>query len=90
MLDLLGKRITLSQAAQRAGVSPQAVANWRRQFISAGHEGLRPPVRRSEEAERERRLLDQITLLKAALGEAHLALRQHRREPGRRPGGTRI
>lgn len=86
VLDLLSKRTTLSQAAQQAGVSPQAVSNWRRQFIAAGHEGLQPPARRSEDAGRERQLLSQITLLKAALGEAHLALRNHRgRDIGRRP-----
>ncbi|MFE3286607.1 transposase, partial [Streptomyces sp. NPDC059233] len=89
VLDLLSKRITLSQAAQQAGVSPQAVANWRRQFITAGHDGLQPPVRRSEEADRQRKLLNEITVLKAALGEAHLALRQHRGRRTGPPGSSR-
>jgi len=78
VLDLLAKRTTLSQAAQTIGVSPQAVANWRRRFITAGEDGLRPVARRTEDARRERQLLGEIALLKAALGEAHLALRGHR------------
>ncbi|WP_181138633.1 helix-turn-helix domain-containing protein [Streptomyces sp. Ru73] len=78
VLDLLAKRTTLSQAAQHIGVSPQAVANWRRQFVTAGQDGLRPVARRTEDSRRERQLLSEIALLKAALGEAHLALRSHR------------
>ncbi|MGW5126341.1 helix-turn-helix domain-containing protein [Streptomyces sp. NPDC004069] len=86
VLDLLTKRTTLSRAAQQAGVSPQAVAAWRRQFVTAGENGLQSPAGRSEEARRERRLLSEITMLKAALGEAHLALRHYRAHgQGRRP-----
>ncbi|MEV0011111.1 helix-turn-helix domain-containing protein [Streptomyces sp. NPDC051840] len=86
VLELLRKRITLSQAAQQAGVSSQAVANWRRQFITAGHDSLQPHARHSKGNDRERQLLNEIALLKAALGEAHLALRQHRGDFARRPG----
>ena len=82
VLDLLSGRITLTNAAHQAGVSPQAVALWRRQFIEAGQRGLQPATRQTEAARRERELLGQIKGLKAALGEAHLALRS-RRLPGR-------
>lgn len=85
VLDLLSKQTTLSQAARQAGVSPQAVANWRRRFISAGQDGLQPSVRRSEDSRRERQLLSEIAMLKAALGEAHLALRSQRTPSERRP-----
>ncbi|WP_279588525.1 helix-turn-helix domain-containing protein [Streptomyces sp. BK208] len=86
VLDLLCKRLTLSQAAQQAGVSPQAVANWRRQFVTAGQDSLQPQARQTKEADRERQLRNEIVLLKAALGDAHLALRQQRSEFTRRPG----
>ncbi|GAB7181534.1 hypothetical protein ATKI12_1365 [Kitasatospora sp. Ki12] len=75
VLDLLAHRITLSAAARQAGVSPQAVSVWRRQFIDGGHESLHRRGRRSEASRRERELLGEISALKAALGEAHLALR---------------
>ncbi|MEU9046544.1 MULTISPECIES: helix-turn-helix domain-containing protein [unclassified Kitasatospora] len=75
VLDLLAGRITLSVAAQQAGVSAQAVSVWRRQFVEAGQHGLQPSRGSSESARRERELLNQIDGLKAALGEAHLALR---------------
>ncbi|NEC84711.1 helix-turn-helix domain-containing protein [Streptomyces sp. SID12501] len=75
VLNLLSGRTTLSQAALQAGVSAQSVSVWRRQFIEAGHTGFQPLAQRSEAARRERRLLGEIQGLKAALGEAHLALR---------------
>lgn len=78
VLDLLSGRTTLSHAANEAGVSPQAVSVWRRQFIEAGHRGLQPSARQTEAARRERELLEQIKGLKTALGEAHLALRSRR------------
>ncbi|MFJ4842531.1 transposase [Streptomyces sp. NPDC088746] len=75
VLDLLSGHTTLSQAALQAGVSTQSISVWRRQFIEAGHTGLQPPAQRSDAARRERQLLGEIKGLKAALGEAHLALR---------------
>jgi len=80
VLELLAGRITLSNAAGQAGVSVQSVCIWRRQFIEAGHRGLQPPDRQSAASRRERELLGEIKGLKTALGEAHLALRNRRRE----------
>ncbi|MFJ4188919.1 transposase [Kitasatospora sp. NPDC089509] len=75
VLDLLAGRTTLSAAARRAGVSAQAVSMWRRQFIAAGRDKLQPATGPSRASRRERELLAEISGLKTALGEAHLALR---------------
>lgn len=77
VLDLIAGRIKLAAAASQAGVSAQSICLWRRQFIEAGQQGLQPVPRDSEEARRERQLLSEIRTLKAALGEAHLKLRNH-------------
>ncbi|MBM7167709.1 helix-turn-helix domain-containing protein [Streptomyces sp. G44] len=79
VMDLLSGRVKLSAAADQAGVSVQTICIWRRQFIDAGHRGLQPTDRQSWAARRERELLTEIKGLKAALGEAHLALRNSRR-----------
>lgn len=80
VLALLTGRMTLSTAASKAGVTPQAVSLWRQQFIEAGHRGLQPSARQTEAARRERQLLEEIKGLKTALGEAHLALRSRRND----------
>ncbi|MFE1057039.1 transposase [Streptomyces rochei] len=77
VLDLLAGRVKLSAAAAQAGVSVQSVCLWRRQFIEAGQQGLQPSARDSEAARRERQLRSEIRALKAALGEAHLHLRNY-------------
>lgn len=82
VLDLLAGCFTLSHAARRAGVSPQAVSIWRRQFIEAGQRGLHPRAGQIEAVRRERALLEEIKGLKATLGEAHLALRYLRTSCG--------
>ncbi|MEU7279175.1 helix-turn-helix domain-containing protein [Streptomyces sp. NPDC045431] len=96
VLELIAGRIKLTAAASQAGVSVQSICQWRRQFIEAGQQGLQPSTRDSETARRERQLLNEIRRLKAALGEAHLNLRNHttarvvtRRFPGSPPSLAR-
>ena len=79
VLSLLAGETTLTRAAQAAGVTPQAVSSWRRQFLEAGSRGLTRPTAKSDAARRERELLTEITRLRAALGEAHLSLIAGRR-----------
>lgn len=40
VLDVLAHRLTLTQAAARAGVSTTSISNWKRQFLRAACEGL--------------------------------------------------
>ncbi|MGU3437415.1 transposase [Actinomycetes bacterium M1A6_2h] len=79
ILQVLAGDITLVQAAHRCGVSPQAVANWRRQFVDAGSRALAPHcsdrVTPSMPSELQvKHLVREVTELKIALAEAHLAL----------------
>ncbi|MCL7490028.1 transposase [Streptomyces sp. MCA2] len=73
VLRVLSGDITVSQAAREAGVSEQAVGNWKRQFIASGSQGLAGGDRQS--SERERKLHAQIAELKTALGEVYIQLR---------------
>jgi transposase len=84
VLSVLAGETTLTSAAQATGVTPQAVSSWRRQFVEAGARGLTQPPSQGGTARRERELLNEITRLRAALGEAHLALivgRRKRKRP---------
>lgn len=78
IMDVLSGHSNLSQAAERAGVSAQAIANWRNQFIEAGSAGLRPhyprPIGLTAPEIRMHQLVREINELKLALAEAHLAL----------------
>ncbi|MCX4422561.1 MULTISPECIES: helix-turn-helix domain-containing protein [Streptomyces] len=76
VLHLLSGELSVSQAARQAGVSEQAIGNWKRQFIAAGSQGLEGGDRQS--SERERKLNAQITELKTALGEVYVQLRARR------------
>ncbi|MFI6660848.1 transposase [Streptomyces sp. NPDC050523] len=76
VLGVLSGKLTVSQAAREAGVSEQAIGNWKRQFIAAGSQGLEGGDRLS--SERERKLRAQITELKTALGEVYVQLRARR------------
>ena len=77
VLRVISGEVSISQAARQANVSEQSVGNWKRQFISAGRQGLEGAERRN--AERERRLLAEIAELKAALGEIYVQLRVKKR-----------
>lgn len=79
VLDVLAGECTLTEAGQRAGVSPQAVSNWRRLFVDAGSEALGPQgelrAARSRSDLHLSQLVREVQELKIALAEAHLALR---------------
>ena len=76
VLRVLAGDLSVSQAAREAGVTEQAIGNWKRQFIVSGSQGLGGCDRQS--LERERELRSQITELKTALGEVYLQLRARR------------
>lgn len=76
VLAVLSGELSVAQAARRAGVSEQAIGNWRRQFVTSGSLGLEGQNRQA--SEREQRLLAQIAELKAALGEIYIQLRAKR------------
>ncbi|MFJ9839088.1 transposase [Kitasatospora sp. NPDC101155] len=84
VLRLLSGEQSVAQAARRAKVSEQSIANWRRQFIDGGRIGLEGSSSRS--VQRERELRQEIMELKAALGEAYIELRVRRGAARRRPG----
>ena len=73
---VLAHEVSITEAARRAGVSGQAVSNWRRQFIKSGIQGLDGGDRQS--SERERHLSAEIVELKKALGEIYIQLRAQR------------
>ena len=79
---VLSHELSITQAARRAGVSGQAVSNWRRQFVESGIRGLDGADRQGNE--RERQLCAQIVELKKALGEIYIQLRAQRSPDGRR------
>jgi transposase len=69
---------TVAEAARRAGVSEQAVGNWRRQFIEGGLIGLEGSAAGRNSALQEQ-MLAEIRELQAALGEAYVELRVWRK-----------
>lgn len=83
VLGVLAREKTLAAAAAEAGVSAQAVANWRRQFVESGSQGLR--TRTAAETThtlaqlRVKQLAREVEELKIALAEAHLLLHAGRR-----------
>jgi transposase len=88
ILDVLAGRLTLTAAADEAGVSAQSVANWRRQFIDAGSRGLRPHYEQEAPSLHEarlRHLTREVQRLKLALAEAHLSIALHGPPGGRAP-----
>ncbi|MET9833414.1 helix-turn-helix domain-containing protein [Streptomyces sp. NPDC006385] len=76
VLAVLSSRVSVAEAARKAGVSGQAVSNWRRQFVEAGIKGLEGGDRQS--TERERQLRAEVVELKKALGEVYIQLRAQR------------
>lgn len=76
VLMVLARELSITEAARKAGVSGQAVSNWRRQFIKSGIQGLDGGDRQS--TERERHLSAEIVELKKALGEIYIQLRAQR------------
>lgn len=72
VLSLLSGKTTLTEAARRAGVTEQAVGNWKHQFILAGSLSL--CGRAGQSSEREHRLRAEVNDLKQALGEMYALL----------------
>jgi transposase len=78
VIDVVSGRLNLTDAARKAGVSAQAVANWRRQFIEAGIKGLAAAQPAGPADRRLHELNAEVLVLKMALAEAHLALKARR------------
>lgn len=74
VLSILSGEMTVAEAARRAKVSEQSMSKWKRQFIEAGRQAVAAGGTPGPNA-RERRLLDELEEVKAALGEAHVELR---------------
>lgn len=82
VLAVLSGETTAAQAARDAGVSNQAIGNWKRRFIAAGRDGLE--TNPDHNSRREQELIAEITQLKSALGDSYLqlqTLRAHLRRP---------
>ncbi|MEU2856445.1 helix-turn-helix domain-containing protein [Streptomyces syringium] len=82
ILAVLSGDTSAAQAARDAGVSDQAIGNWKRRFIAAGREGLQ--AGQDQSTRREQQLLEEIIQLKSALGDSYLQLqnlRAHLRSP---------
>lgn len=84
VLAILSGETTAAEAARTAGVSGQAVSNWKRRFIKAGRSGL--DCGNDQHNSRELELLTEIRTLKSALGESYMQLRalKQRQLPQRR------
>ncbi len=82
VLRVLSHEISITEAARDAGVSGQAVSNWRRQFIDSGIKGLDGGDRQS--TERERQLSAEVFELKRAIGEMYVQMRAQRSPVDRR------
>ncbi|GHJ36766.1 helix-turn-helix domain-containing protein [Streptomyces sp. TS71-3] len=74
VLAILAGEMTAAQAARTAGVSDQAICNWKRRFITAGRLGLESAPDHS--SHREQQLLAEVAELKSALGESYLQLKR--------------
>lgn len=77
VLSVLRGEHSAAEAARRNGVSEQSVHNWKKSFLDGGCQGLEKGVRRR--SSRELELEAENEELKAALGEAHVALRVWRK-----------
>lgn len=90
ILAILSGEISAAEAARTAGVSGQAVSNWKRRFIEAGRDGL--DCVKEQHNTRELELLSEIRSLKGALGESYMQLRELQRKqvPARRLGAPLV
>ncbi|MFF4652611.1 helix-turn-helix domain-containing protein [Streptomyces sp. NPDC001380] len=70
MLSILAGETTAAEAAPAAGVSGQAISNWKRRFIQAGRSGLDSNT--EQQTSREQQLVNEIAALTSALGESYL------------------
>jgi transposase len=89
VLSVVSGEMTVAEAARRKRVSEQSVFCWKQQFLEAGRTGLVDGGRVGSENPRERMLLAEIEELKAALGEAHVQLREWKKSAEHRLGPSR-
>lgn len=73
VLAVLTRKLTVTQAAEQAGVSESTVKNWKRRFIQAGRNGLAAGSSRT--ATRIERLHEENLKLAKQLEEARVLLR---------------
>jgi transposase len=88
VLSVIAGEMSNAEAARRGKVSEQSISNWKRLFLESGKAGLAEGGKAGPNA-RERRLLDEVEDLKAALGEAHVELRVWKKSAEGRLGPTR-
>jgi transposase len=72
VLSVLAGETTAAEAARAAGVSGQAISNWKRRFVEAGRCGL--DANPEQQNTREQQLMSEINALKNALGDSYLQL----------------
>jgi transposase len=72
VLSVLAGEITAAEAARAAGVTDQAIYNWKRRFVTAGRNGLETGL--DQASQREQQLLGQVAELKRALGDSYLQM----------------
>ncbi|WP_245205170.1 transposase [Kitasatospora sp. RG8] len=84
VLSILAGETTAAEAARSAGVTGQAISNWKRRFIEAGCGGLEATS--DPQASREAELREEIARLKGALGDSYLQLQAIRQSMRPRAG----
>lgn len=87
VVSVLSGEMTAAEAARRAGTSETSVGKWKQQFLEGGRAGLEAGAS-SRPSSREAALEAEVEDLKAALGEAHVAIRAWRRSAEGRLGPT--
>jgi transposase len=77
VLSVLGRQVTMAEAARRHGVADATVAKWRDRFVEAGRASLADgiPGPGTAQAIAERRLRAENEQLKLALAEQMVQLR---------------
>lgn len=88
VLSVISGEMTIVEAARRGKASEQSISRWKQQFLEGGRAGLVEGGAPGP-SPRERRLLDEVEELKAALGEAHVELRVWKRSAEHRLGPSR-
>jgi|SRR4051794_5072511 transposase len=83
VLAVLAGEMSAAQAARTAGVSGQAISNWKRRFVEAGRGGLESDG--GQQSSNEVQLLNEISELKRALGDSFMQLRAIRSAIQNRP-----
>jgi transposase len=88
VLAVISGEMTTGEAARRGKTSEQSITTWKRQFLEGGKAGLVEGGKPGIDS-RERRLVEEVEELKAALGEAHIELRVWKKSAEHRLGPSR-